>query len=366
MLNFIKPKDTNPMKNQKKNIIFNYIHKMHPKIEKQIKINETNFKIPGTNEYNDIIKFNYTIPMLKKICEHYKISKSGTKQELSINIYLFLFATNSIIKIQNAFRLYLRRKLIKLHGPAVNNKCLCVNDTDFLTMDNLNEVHETQFYSFKDDDNVIYGFDMSSILKAINRDNNFKNPYNRKKIPVSQIINDINSINRLNKIFKLTINQISEIELMSNLPISKQIQLKLLALCQKLDELGNYTDMNWFTTLNSIQIIKFCRELYDIWNYRAELTSSSKLEICPNGDPFVISGTGSSGIHATFNIYDYNVSHEELKFKMIRLIENLIYKGINRDSQFLGASFVLSALTLVNENAAQSMPWLYYSVAHIN
>jgi len=50
---------------------------------------------------------------------------------------------------------------------------------------------------------------------------------------------------------------------------------------------------------------------------------------------------------------------------MIYFIENLIYNGINRDSQYLGASYVLSALTLVNESAAESMPWLYYSVAHI-
>ena len=51
---------------------------------------------------------------------------------------------------------------------------------------------------------------------------------------------------------------------------------------------------------------------------------------------------------------------------MIKLIENFIYKGINRDAQFLGASYILSALTLVNENAAQSMPWLYFSVANVD
>lgn len=349
---------SNTIKNQKKNNIFSYIHVKFPEQGKQLKINETDFKIPELNEYNLILKFNYTIPMFKKMCEKYNISKSGNKLELSKNIYSYLYATNSIIKIQRTFKRFLKYKLIQLHGPAFKNKNLCVNDTDFLTMESLNDIPEYNFYSFIDSDKIIYGFDVLSLMNAIGKDINFRNPYNRKPLPILKIKKDISLIIRLNKIFNLKDNK-KEIEMnvnnKSTMSITKQIELKMISFCQKMDELGNYTDVNWFTSLNRQQIVKFIRELYDIWCYRAQLTEQTKKEICPHCDPCV-----------TLNVYELSVIPvEELKFRMIKLIDNLIYKGINRDSQFLGASFVLSALTLVNENAAESMPWLYYSVAHV-
>ena len=43
-------------------------------------------------------------------------------------------------------------------------------------------------------------------------------------------------------------------------------------------------------------------------------------------------------------------------------IENFITKGINEDYRTLGVFYILTALTLVSEKAAQSLPWLYESV----
>lgn len=358
MMNCIRIKSNNNIKTHNKNNIFSYIHVSFPDSGKLLKISENDFKIPELNEYNLIFKFNYTISMFKKMCEKYNIYKSGNKEELSKNIYSFLYATNSIIKIQRVFKIFLRYKLDTLHGPGLKNKNLCVNDTDFLTMENLNDIPEYNFYSFIDNDKIIYGFDILSLKDAIGKDINFRNPYNRKPLPILNIQNDINLIMRLNKIFDIKNNK-KEIKINSNnqpiLSIDKQIEFKMLAFCQKIDELGNYTDLYWFTSLNRNQIIKFIRELYDIWCYRAQLTEQTKKEICPHCDPCV-----------TFNEFElYYIPIEQLKIKMINLIDNLIYKGINRDSQILGASYVLSALTLVNETAAQSMPWLYYSVAHV-
>jgi len=324
---------------------------------KYLKISDKEFEIPTINEYESVIKINYTIPMLKKICDFYNIHKTGNKEELIKKIFTFLLASKCIIKIQKKFRTYLSSKLKHLRGSAFNNRSICINDTDFLTMENINDIPECNFYSFTDDDKIIYGFDLSSLLTAINKDSNFRNPYNRKSLPISEIKKNINSIIRLNKIFNIKCDKLTQSNDDNiNISIKKKIELKFLALCQKMDELGNYTDVTWFTSLERNQIIKFIRELHDIWMYRAQLTIDVKKNICPISDPCI----------EVVNLYELNIIHiDELKYKMIRLIENFIYKGINKDSQFLGASYVLSALTLVNENAAQSMPWLYYSVAHI-
>ena len=47
-------------------------------------------------------------------------------------------------------------------------------------------------------------------------------------------------------------------------------------------------------------------------------------------------------------------------------MESLVKNGITEEDKSLGAFYVLSALTLVNNDAADSLPWLYQSVMHIN
>jgi hypothetical protein len=62
-------------------------------------------------------------------------------------------------------------------------------------------------------------------------------------------------------------------------------------------------------------------------------------------------------VHHTYT--DINI----LKSTILNIIDKLINYGINRDYKYLGSSYVLAALTLVNSNAANSIPWLYQSVA---
>jgi len=55
-------------------------------------------------------------------------------------------------------------------------------------------------------------------------------------------------------------------------------------------------------------------------------------------------------------------SEASLKKTILRIIENMISKSQNTEFQSLGAFYVLGAFTLVNNCAAQSLPWLYQSV----
>ena len=61
---------------------------------------------------------------------------------------------------------------------------------------------------------------------------------------------------------------------------SKHIEIKSFELFQIMDSYGNYTDINWFRTLNKVSLIKFLNELYDIWNYRSQINDKIKKEIC--------------------------------------------------------------------------------------
>ena len=134
----------------------------------------------------------------------------------------------------------------------------------------------------------------------------------------------------------------------------KLIEIKSLELFQIIDSYGNYTDITWFRSLNKYQLIRFLTELLDIWQYRAQLDDNIKKEICyPNGNPFRF-------ITIT-NINNLNLF--SLQKNTLFIIEELITKGINRDMCSLGINFVLCAFTLVNQDAANALPWLYESVA---
>ena len=49
---------------------------------------------------------------------------------------------------------------------------------------------------------------------------------------------------------------------------------------------------------------------------------------------------------------------------ILPILEKLVNSGLEQDNKALGAYYVLGALTLVNENAASTLPWLYQSVLH--
>ena len=132
--------------------------------------------------------------------------------------------------------------------------------------------------------------------------------------------------------------------------------MRTISLFQNIDSLGNYSSPEWFFSLNRNQIINFMRELCDIWNYRAQLSMEVKCNICPPiGDPF-------SNINIAYLLNENNLLN--LKKKVLNILEKLVNNGIDRDSRSLGSYYVLGALTLVNESAANSMPWLFQSVAY--
>ena len=105
--------------------------------------------------------------------KYYKQKTSGNKQELIFLLYNYLKYSNYAILIQKMVRGHLRRYLNKLRGPGFNSDC--VNETDFYTLEDLKNLDSSQFYSFKDKDNFVYGFDICSIYNMIVKEKQKKN-----------------------------------------------------------------------------------------------------------------------------------------------------------------------------------------------
>jgi hypothetical protein len=356
----------NSSKSRNDNINNDYFSFLNDKMIKRMSIEKINKleKIDGEveislnfNEYNFLLKYNYNIKQLKHIAKEHKLKITGNKQQLVLRIFSHLYLSKLAIKIQKIIRGCLQRKYNNAHGPAFKNRSLCTNNFDFLSMDELTDIKNEQFFSFKDHDGFIYGFDILSLYNLINKSNvPVKNPFNQQLIS-SRVIKNFRTLLRISKVLKINIaTEISDIT--KEVTDKKSVELRALTLFQNIDALGNYSNSQWFLTLNRVQLIKFVRELIDIWQYRANLSDEIKKKIChPSGNPFQrLSG---------YNVLQTINNLDELRKIILEVMEKLVNTGIDKDSKCLGAYFILGAITLVNNDAATSLPWLYEAAYHM-
>ena len=139
--------------------------------------------------------------------------------------------------------------------------------------------------------------------------------------------------------------------------IRENIVLRTTNIFNDINDLGNYTLSSWFTNLGHPQLVRFIRELYDIWTYRANLNETIKREICPFTESLFRNVHINPQLLNTFPV-------ESIRCLVLDIMEQLVKSGINRDSRYLGTNYVLCALTLVSAEAAEALPWLYQSVSY--
>jgi hypothetical protein len=262
-------------------------------------------------------------------------------------------------------------------------------------MEPLNEMSKEVFYSYKDSKEFIYGFDITSLIKMLQKKNKIENPYNREKINPTMLTqiktlynlsflvyphfknenerlqNQNNTRQAIQRPLQNTMNnrynnaqtRINAIEITPEITNrqnrlieirEKPIIERINHLFTEIDGLGNYTNSSWFTNLDIRKYILLSRSLYDIWYFRSNLSREVRNYICPNQNPF-------DGVfpRATYN----ELSLPQIQSACLTAIENIVYLGINDDYRKIGTFHVLSALTLVSNDARQAMPWLYESVA---
>jgi hypothetical protein len=137
------------------------------KTNKKEKDNIENDYVPKISEYNLILNGSHNVAQLKYLTKQYKLKITGNKSQLIKRIYTYLYLSFNSVKIQKIMRGFIQRKYNNCHGPAIRNRRICTNDTDFYTMDELSELPISQFFSFKDVDGFIYGFDLVSFYNLI-------------------------------------------------------------------------------------------------------------------------------------------------------------------------------------------------------
>jgi hypothetical protein len=339
--------------------------------------------------YEDYLKDKYTIKTykldkLKRIAKLHKLHVSGKKQNLIQRIEHHFIKLNCAIKIQSLFRKHLNNKIIILRGPALKKRSLCVNDTDFYTLEPMCNIHHSNFFSYVDASGFIYGFELNSLITMLRKQGTIINPYNRNKIDFHTVKN-IKHLDKLTKIIykkdfyksdiiendrdNASINYSTthreNILLRINNIRNKDITTRINELFIEIDLLGNYTQSSWFSNLEKTQYLKFILNLYEIWNYRSNMSLITRHNICPYFNPFIYGGLDN--IYAIRNLFinnGINYSRENLQKHALTIMENIIYTGNDIEYRKIGTLHVLTALTLVSIPARTSLPWLYESIEY--
>jgi len=349
------------------------------KVNKSTEFNNNIKKTIGF-DYNTYFKKGFVlskfkIPELKEIAKYNNLKVGGNKLALIQRLENYFKKERKVSKIQSVFRRYLVLKSFHIRGPAYKQRSLCVNDSDFYTLEPLNEIDNFLFFSYKDAKGFIYGFDISSLVSYFNSNiKNRLNPYNRELFDVKTILNIVN-LNRINKILfqrdkdcnsvnnTIIINGINS-NSFSIISIRREHILRRISLIRQknmntriqdifieIDMLGNYTNSSWFTSLSDIQCVSYIRRFKEFWIHMIPV--DMKMKITPLYNPLVKDLELTNFTRQTDSI---------LKNTLLTLFENIIYGTDDIEYQKIGVLHILTILTLVSIEARNSLPWLYESI----
>jgi hypothetical protein len=268
------------------------------------------------------------------------ISHSGTKEALLSRIIKTLRPTENFVA--SCFQKIWRGHRERLAGPAKHNRKICVNDTDFLSFDSIEDIPDREFFSYRDTDNFIYGFTLSSFMGLL--DKYSLNPYNRREIP-KYAINSARCLLRIH-------GPLRPPSPTPELTLEQRINLNIIQVFQKIDSLGFITSSEWFSSLTVSQLNVFICAVFDLWMYRSGLSMEEKRNIT-GGESNIFSG--ELNIRA---ISQYSDNLLAMRVISLQLIDKLVSGGITREYQINGAIYVLSCLATVNRQVSIAIPWI--------
>lgn len=276
-------------------------------------------------------KKGFSVKDLKEQCKKYKLKVSGTKKELEDRIKNHEEKEKAARYIQAIFKGFRLRRLIRWQGPAFFKfATICTNIEDFNTLDTLADIELCNRFSYKDSKGFYYGFDILSFAELLKNSNvtldnyhhtEVMNPYDRSPVPIEVLYNAlqlikyyttkvgrklekesqnkktkrknsknssaVNTTNGHNAVVSENVVTTMFANIDNTMTYERKVEQYAIDLFQMIDELGNYTDYEWFWKLSVRRLRRYLRELGDIWNYRVILSSDMKKKILPMNGNFM-------------------------------------------------------------------------------
>ena len=278
--------------------------------------------------------------------------KKSLKKDILFNVLsskinrLNHYTNNSekIQKIQFIYKEKYKKQQSLIRGEGFLNKKSCNNTEDFFTYENVDEISDKYFFSYKDYKNIVWFFDIRSLKKLI--DMKQPNPYTMVPFNDNVIIRALKIIEKLNNMnistdFKDEIKQVEKDK-------KKLLKQKVIDVFASIERLGLSVNAQWFTCLHIIHLKKIYGLMEDIWNYRAELSQELKIKMCPPDGKI-------------FNRSPHEIRHTSDRMKMMDYILTDIYKFNNAEydsDKITGFTYFLISLSKVNPIVLDTHSWM--------
>jgi hypothetical protein len=294
----------------------------------------------------------YKLPELKLAARYFGLRVTGNKTELKTRLIENLEKMKKIIKIQKTFRGHLARTWIRLKKGTGDPT---VNDTDFYTMDPIEEMDFIYYIHYTEEANkTSYAFNINSLVTLMLKNGKMENPYTRQDMKTTLGEKMLRIITLSSILFPKNdlLNKSVEMEKMRPaIPIDPAANYQNMAneLFMRIDSLGNYTNVEWFNGLSNAKLCTLILRIYYFWGF---IDRQLKMRICPHKSPFSIDNLG-------IEIVSTDRPIEENRAIAIRVGETLVYDGATDEYRTLGAMYFVTGMTIVCEEAREQMPWLY-------
>jgi hypothetical protein len=233
-----------------------------------------------------------------------------------------------------------RRWLSRRAGPLLWFREESNNPADFFSGDPVTELRIGDVISFVDAGKG-YIMDIKSAVSllehaAANKEQPL-NPFNRAPLPPT-------FLRRLGrhgvKVGWASMQAVTE---------EQRLSLACTDIFRAIEDLGYYTDPNWFMELDRIHLQRYYMELADIWFHRAGLSIEDRNRICPpptHAFPMSVQGSLAA-------------SHKAMRHLLLRTLRVLVTAAPNRADRQTGVMYVLGALSLVSQGCRVAYPWMF-------
>lgn len=254
------------------------------------------------------------------------------------------------VNLQRWWRTTVRLRRWRRQGPAANDPTLADNQEDLYTLDPVSTIPTIYRWSYMDPHKHIWIFDVRSLsmLRAEDGHKNLLNPYTREPIPEKAEASFQERCRTL-RAKKYCLVHSSDAEM-----TAEQLwHQKVLDVVQKYDMLGYHTCISWFEELQPAALCLFYTELWELWNYRLQLSTHIKNQVAPGWN---------KAETLLFKWLPSEVRNRRDKKwwqkVMLEMLDRLVSAGQVKEQKILGALYAMTAFAIVSPTVRAAYPWL--------